>query len=427
MGRLSVLVLAWQVPFPPDQGGRIRSLHLLRALADAADVTVLAFDHEEDGAEADDGLRRLGFDVQVVPRPAWQPHWSSHFKSADPLLVQAYPTTAMSALAAQCLGRRRYDIVVAEGLLAAPAVERLSGHRLHYQAHNVESEVYRRSIGFSSRNVRRRAGAALDYWKFRRFERRSVRRFTSIMAVSARDAARLARWAPAAAMDVIPNGVDCDYFHPGAALPQAGVILFTGTLDYPPNRDAVLFFGLQVFPRVKRRVPSARWYVVGRGGNDLPEALRGEPDIIFTGYVGDVRPYLVGAEVVVAPLRAGGGTRLKVLEAMAAGRAVVSTTLGAEGLELRHGEEIMIANGAEALADAVSQLLEQPSRARGMAEQARRTVLARYDWRDIGRRYVDAMMRICEKAPHLPTEVALDHGGRLNSLTPGAAAEGKPA
>jgi glycosyltransferase involved in cell wall biosynthesis len=390
----AVLVLGWQLPFPPDQGGRIRSFHLLRALAGRARVTVIAFGEGADAALAERRLGELGVDVRAVARPPWAPDWSWHLRCARPLLAGEYPAGPLAGAAAAAQARQRYDLVIADGLLAAPAGFALRASPVLYAAHNVESEIYRRSIALGRGPRRRRVAARLDCAKLARFERRVARRCSAIVAVSARDAAILHRWAPRAETHVVPNGVDVESFGPLSMGPERGGIVFTGTLDYPPNRDAVLFFGREIFPRIKHAVPAATWRVVGRGGDDLQAALRGQPGIEFTGYVDDVRPHVARAEVVVVPLRAGGGTRLKILEAMALERPVVSTALGAEGLDLVHDEDLLIADDPAGIAAAVTGVLSDPDRAGRMAARARRAVVARYDWRDLGRRYTDVALRL---------------------------------
>jgi sugar transferase (PEP-CTERM/EpsH1 system associated) len=393
----TVLQLVWALPFPPDQGGRIRAFHLLDALRTVADVSIACFGRDEPGeAAAAETLRDLGVPVTFVPVPAFAPHWSHHLRSPYPFTVQRYGATTLLDAARPLLRRALPDVLVVDGvsaLVASVGVERVAGPQLVYQSHNVESEVYRRCLALGHERLTRRLAGELESLKMEWFERRRVRHFAAITAVSARDAATLQRWAPRASVHVIANGADCSRFAPLDVETEPGAVVFTGTLSYHPNRDAVCHFVEQIFPRIRAAVPTARLYVVGRDVDALPPSICNEPGIVCTGYVDDVRPYLARAEVVVVPLRAGGGTRLKILEAMAMGRPVVSTAVGAEGLELA-GDEIVIADTPEAFAAAVVRVLTDPEHSQPMRDRARRTVLERYDWPAITRRYVDVMLDV---------------------------------
>jgi glycosyltransferase involved in cell wall biosynthesis len=383
-----VLVLAWDIPYPADQGGRIRSLFLLKMLRDVASVSVLAFGSEADDRERGDPFRALGFRLEVVPTRKIAFRWWHHLVRTQPLLLQRYASPEMWRALPARMAEGRFDLVLADGLLAAPPATTIRGVPVVYQAHNIEAEVYRRSLAVASLSGRARVAARLDCLKTGWWERRLVRAFRFITAVSERDRDVLERWNPRASIRVVPNGIDVESFRPepGRAS-EPGALVFTGLLSYPPNRDAALFFARQILPRIRSSVPTAKWYVVGRAEPDLAATLATEPGVVCTGYVDDVREYLKRAEVAVVPLRAGGGTRLKILEAMAMGRPVVTTSLGAEGLPFRDGVEIRLADTPEAFASAAIDLLRHPAAARRMATAGRRAILAAHDWQRIAKDY----------------------------------------
>jgi glycosyltransferase involved in cell wall biosynthesis len=398
MAKLRVLQLSCQAPFPPDQGGKIRSLHLLEGLREIADVDLLCFQREPAEQAAVEALAARGLAITPVPVPAFIPRWWHHVRSVHPLLVQRYGPTTLLEAASLPLSRARYDFVIVDGpdaLLASVGIERTKGVQVIYQAHNVESEVYRRCLAIGERSLKSRLVAAFDLLKMQRFERSRVRQFDGIIAVSSRDAATLRTWAPGASVHVVPNGADCSHLVPLETAPEPGAIVFMGTLSYAPNRDAVEYFASDILPRIRRAVPSATLYVVGRQVGQLDRSLQDAPGVVFTGYVDDVRPHLARAQVVAVPLRAGGGTRLKILEAMAMRRPVVSTTLGAEGLELTPGEHLLVADRPDAFAACVVRLLQDTATAERIADRGRRAILERYDWRSITGRYVDAIHQIC--------------------------------
>jgi glycosyltransferase involved in cell wall biosynthesis len=367
----------------------------LKSLRDVASVFVLAFGSETEDTARTDALRALGFRVAVVPPRTIDFRWWHHLARTRPLLLQRYARSEMRQVQTARMGEEHFDIVLADGLFAAAVATGIHGVPVVYQAHNVESEVYRRSLIVASLPVRARVAARLDCLKTEWWERRIARAFRFITTVSERDRDVLQRWNGGASIRVVPNGVDAEAFCPDPALPpEPAALVFTGILSYPPNRDAVLFFARQIFPRIRQAVPHAKWYVVGRAERDLTTALSAQPGVVCTGYVEDVREYLRRSQIAVVPLRAGGGTRLKVLEAMAMGRPVVSTSLGAEGLMFRDGTEIRLADTADAFASAVIELLLHPVAARRMAAAGREAVLAAYDWQRIGADYCTEILDI---------------------------------
>jgi glycosyltransferase involved in cell wall biosynthesis len=187
--------------------------------------------------------------------------------------------------------------------------------------------------------------------------------------------------APQARTAVVPNGVDLDFFRAGAtpAVRAPTTLLFFGAIDYHPNTDAMLFFAREVMPLLRSRVPRVRLCIVGRRPPEAVTALRG-PDVEVAGAVEDVRPYLERAAVVIVPLRLGGGTRLKILEALAMGKAVVSTTLGAEGLDVVPDRDLLLADDPATFAAQIRRLLDDPELAARIGAAGRRVVEARYGW-----------------------------------------------
>jgi glycosyltransferase involved in cell wall biosynthesis len=194
----------------------------------------------------------------------------------------------------------------------------------------------------------------------------------------------LQRLAPGLAVTVVPNGVDLDFYKPGVTPPAPGLgphsLVFTGKMDFRPNVDAVLWFVGEVLPLITALLPDARFYVVGQRPHPRLAALAGHPAVVITGQVPDTRPYIAGAGVYVIPLRIGGGTRLKVLEAMAMGRAMVSTRLGCDGFPLEDGREVCFADQPGAFAEAVVGLLQNREEAEALGRAARAYVEANYGW-----------------------------------------------
>lgn len=271
----------------------------------------------------------------------------------------------------------RFDIVNVEfSLMAQYRLPR--GPKLVLDEHNIEYDVLRRTARVE-RSPLRKLYSYLDYLKLRREEQAIWRKFDGCVLTSARDQGILGSDFPQLPTRVVPNAVDADFFQPGVAENEPQTVLFFGAMDYHPNSDGIGFFLKEILPTLKRRYPNLKLQIVGQAP---PATVRrwASNDVTITGFVDDVRPYLARAAVVIAPLRIGGGTRLKIVEAMAMGKAIVSTTLGAEGIDVTHGEDILLADTPEAFAAQVSRLLDTPGVADRLGRAARRLVLTRYTW-----------------------------------------------
>ena len=286
------------------------------------------------------------------------------------------------------------DLIVFAESLVAPymdAIPRNCRARTIIDFHNIASEQYRTMTRMSLGGLRQRMVHIFGAMLMRKWEGRYARRADHCLVVSDQEAQRLRRHAPRVPVSVVPNGV-----HPAGQLHPTGVLntlLFVGTMGYAPNADAVRYFCCDILGLIRRRVPGVRLYIVGLAPPAEVRALEGtQPahqsqalanalsNVVVTGEVRDVHPYYENTNVVIVPLRAGGGTRIKILEAMALGRPVVSTSLGCEGLEVRHREHLMIADDPEGFANSVTELLENPQFAQQLCRNARSLVENRYDW-----------------------------------------------
>jgi glycosyltransferase involved in cell wall biosynthesis len=253
--------------------------------------------------------------------------------------------------------------------------------------HNVEWDL-NRQVAERERGLIRRLYGGMDWRKLRREEEQAWRDHDGVTVCSPNDLERLAAVAPAARAAVIPNAVDLEHYRPLPThpAPDPRTIVFFGSQGYAPNADAILHFLDRIWPQVQARAPEPRLEIIGPGAPPEVQARRG-PQVEVAGFVDDLRPRLARAAVVIAPLRMGGGTRLKILEAMAMGRPVVSTSLGAEGLEVEHGVELLLADTPETFAAAVGDLLADPERARRIGEAARARVEQQYSWRAASERF----------------------------------------
>ena len=397
---MRLLVLCPQLPWPPHQGTAIRNWGIVAELARRHRITVAAFDRGDDpGAAA--ALAARGIAVVAVPAPPPRPVLRRLLDlplTPDPDLARRLDSPALGeALAAHLAAARDdpYDVVQVEGLemarhglrAAALAPLALDGRRprLVYDAHNAEWVLQDRAWRADLRRLAGWPGAAysrLQTAKLRRFEARLLAAADATVAVSAADAAALQPLAPAARLAVVPNGVDVDAYAPAGAgaAEDDDLCVFTGKMDFRPNVDAVAWFVAEVWPRVRAARPAARLRIVGRDPAPRVRVLAAAPGVEITGAVPDVRPHLAAAGVVVVPLRVGGGTRLKVLEAMAMGKAIAATPLAVEGLDLADGREVVLAETPAALADAIAALAADPARRVALGAAARARVARGYRW-----------------------------------------------
>lgn len=403
-----VLFLTPQLPYPPHQGTTIRNYNLIKELAQRHEIHLFSFAATRDVSEQVAHLGAFCASVHTVVAPE-----RSLCQRAMATLLARRPDMGLrleSFAFHERLGRlleaQRFDIVEVEGMEMAPYLFQAAARPaprplLVLDEHNAEYVLQRRAFETDARKPGRWLGAAYSFVQWRKlqgYERAACRRADRVVAVSAADAEALQRLWPGLAVAVVPNGVDLAYWRPDRLyepLDHSPALVFTAKMDYRPNVDAVLWFVEQVLPIIQEGLPApAHFYVVGQSPHRRLLPLARDPHITLTGYVPDVRPYVAGADVYVVPLRIGGGTRLKVLEAMAMGKAIVSTALGCEGVGLRDGEEGLLGDTPAAFAACVLRLLGDAGLRRALGERARRFVSSRYDWRVI----VPLLERVYERS-----------------------------
>jgi len=254
--------------------------------------------------------------------------------------------------------------------------------------HNVEAAIWERHAQVASHPVKRLY--MREQWRrMRAFEGRECRRFDKVVAVSQEDCGVLERAYGLRAVEEVPTGVDTDFFRPGNAVTRnSNEIVFTGSMDWLPNEDAVAWFADAILPRIRAEVPDARFTIVGRTPSQpVLDLARAHREITVTGSVPDVRPYMERAAAFVIPMRVAGGTRLKVYEAMGMEIPIVSTTIGIEGLPVRHDVELLVADEPEAFAAAVVRVLREPPLGTRLAANAARRVRAEFGWREVASRF----------------------------------------
>jgi polysaccharide biosynthesis protein PslH len=391
-GRLQVLVVSTQFPFPPRWGFAMRVYQLARQLAARHDVTLLTYAGPEDRASVDELRRELEVEAVERARPSLTGKRLAQLLSVAsrrPFSCRAVHSTEMQEAIDRVCAHRSFDVVQLESSM-------LCGLRFPHNAavvldeHNIEYEVFQR-MHEGERSFARRTFNRVEFGRFRRFEQSWWKRVDACVVTSEREVPVVREHAPATPVVVVPNGVDLDYFRASAADGVPETAVFNGLLDYRPNLDAAYFLVEEIWPLVKRQRPNARLTIVGRGmPSDLRRLRRDGVDV--TGEVPDIRPYVRDAAVVLVPVRIGGGTRLKVVEALAAGKPIVSTSLGCEGVNVRNGEQLLVADTADAFASAVVRVFDDRALRRTMGDAGRALAEREYSW-DLAGAELDALYR----------------------------------
>jgi glycosyltransferase involved in cell wall biosynthesis len=404
---MKVLALSFSIPFPPVGGGEIRTHRLLRALAERHDVTLVGFTYGQEPAQP-------AFPIRIVTVP-WE--WPSAYREmyeGDGIVAQAafdrlggpsgqpwFASVLQSAAMERTLDRLAalaFDVVLIEHADMARFLDRLpQAVPKVLDFHDVYSRMAERALAAAGND--RRSELASEFERTVRFERQSASACALCLACSETDAAAVRNLLLCDRVDVVPNGVDTTFFAPSGERPSRGSLLFTGTMNYGPNVDAVAYFVHEIWPLLRNRISGLTFEVVGANPTDEVGNLASD-DVIIHGGVADMRPYYRRAAVVVVPLRQGGGTRLKILEAAASGKAVVSSSLGVEGLNFGAGKDLLVSDSPSGFAHAITFLLDNES-SRAALEQAARRVALQYEWEAICSRFchvMDATARMSSSA-----------------------------
>ena len=379
--------------WPSTTGGRVRSLQIVSALARRHQVTVVTT--HGPGDDPDGLTRELSHCHQVISTPYVPPkRRSSGFPAAVVRSwLSSYPVDLWKWRVPKVRRQVRalcdsgtVDLCVADFLFAAANVPMGGSVPVALFEHNVEFLIWQRLCALES-NPLRRALFEIEWRKLRAREADACRQADLTIAVSEDDRRRLDAIAPGIRTAAIPTGVDTNYFTPNGHGERPDHLVFSGSMDWHPNEDAIGYFADAILPRIRADVPGVSVTVVGRNPGARLRELASRTGIVLTGTVTDVRPAMAEAAVYVVPLRAGGGTRLKIFEALAMAKPVVSTTVGAEGLSLEPGRHFVAADDPGEFADAVVGLLRDPQKRRTLGQAGRDLVETYYSWPTVAREF----------------------------------------
>lgn len=391
-----MLFVLGRLLYPTDTGAKIRTARLLEHLSKHHSVTCVTFRTPE--VTSDDLLRMRACCERVVT-VSWTESRKFTLRfytevvvnlfSSLPYTVRKYHDRRIQALLVQ-EATHDYDILVCDFLQPSVNLRRVSLRPQVLFEHNVESLIRFRQYRHEQHPVAK-AYLLLDYLKLRRYERLAASRFDHCIMVSDADCKTMRDVLNVTHASSIPTGVDVDFFHPTEP-EDARDLVFTGSMDWFPNEDAIRYFLREIHPRIGTDSPPTTWVVGRNPSRGLCQLANRYPTIRVTGTVEDVRPFIARAAVYIVPLRVGGGTRIKILEALAMGKAVVSTSIGAEGLPVVNGKHILIADDPTEFAHQIRRLLDDAATRRRLGMSGRELVTTRLTWAHAARAFAE----ICE-------------------------------
>ena len=389
--------------FPLDTGGKIRTWNMLKLLARETELTVLTFYASHMTASRDIPDQHLArFISMPVDMPkkyslAYRLHYLRKLCSPVPYVVRQYGIPAVRARALDLLKEGKFDVIICDFLFPCLNLPEKTDCPQILFAHNAETMIWKRHFE-AAPELTWKMVTGLEYLKLRRFEGRRSRLFDHIVTVSSLDRDFFGKFVPSSKISVLPTGVDLNYFSPINVEENPLSLVFTGSMDWLANEDAILFFADKVLPLLLQDQPGLTLTVVGRDPTERLRRLASvNPHIRLTGTVPDVRPYVAESAVYVLPLRIGSGTRLKVFEAMAMGKAMVSTQVGVEGLPVVSGQHLLIADEPREFAKAVLRLLQDVTLRRRLGQSARTLVESGHGWPQITRAFHGTLQQVIKE------------------------------
>lgn len=397
---MQILWLKSELLHPVDKGGKIRTYNMLRELKQDHTITYLTLDegsNEETRLLASEYCHEL---VRVPHRnrakfsPGFYGEIAMNLISPLPYFMKKYESLSMRRAIEEQLASKSFDVLVCDFL--QPSInmpEKVSIPSVLFQ-HNVEAMIWKRHYQVQ-KNLLKKAYLYHQWRKSHRYELDASQRFDLVVAVSQQDSETMRSEYGLNEVSDVPTGVDTDYFQPrGNVVLKPNSLVFTGSMDWLPNEDAMQYFIKEIVPLVRQVIPDLTVTIVGR--NPYPKLIQlsqRDPKVIVTGRVDDVRPYIEEAAAYIVPIRIGGGTRLKIYEAMAMEKPVISTRVGAEGLPLRDGLELLLADTPQGFADAIVRVLGDAELAARLGKQAALLVRERFGWRSVSAEFAGLCAR----------------------------------
>lgn len=405
---MRILWLKTELLHPIDKGGKIRTYQMMKELKKNHHITYLTLD---DGtAEADAPAKSSEYAHEVITIPhrtsakfsiKFYGELLQNLASSLPYALQKYVSAQMRNKISEIAVSENFDVIVCDFL--TPAVnlpENLPVPTLLFQ-HNVEAQIWQRHFETQT-GAAKKAFFKTQFQKMFDYEKAACRRFDFVSAVSEEDAQKMRKDYEITNVEAVPTGVDTEFFAPASdAEKDEFNLIFTGSMDWLPNEDAIKWFTEEIFPLIKEKISGVSLTVVGRNPfPSLVELSKNDSSVVVTGRVPDVRPFMQKAAVYIVPIRIGGGTRIKIYEAMATEIPMVSTTIGAEGLPVRDGEHLLLRDTPESFAEAVILLLKERQNARNLAQNAAQYVRQNFSWASVTEVFAEHCRKAVENFHH---------------------------
>jgi polysaccharide biosynthesis protein PslH len=387
---MKIFILDEFLCYPIDSGKKVRTYNLIRELAKNHKITLLTFVWGENTEHAGiEHLKSLGIKVETVPRNNPQKSGLSfYFKlftnlfSSLPYIVAGHMHSSYREKLSALVEEQKPDILLAEWSPYAIYLKPFTNLPRVAVAHNLESNIWRGYLE-KSNSLLKKKYIQLQYQKVVKFENEIFNWLDGLITVSPVEFDQVSKSHPKLNVELVDNGVDTEYFSPSSAPKEENVISFTGSMDWRPNQDGIEYFILTILPLLREKTSDIKVLIIGRQPPQWLLDLGSKHNVEFTRSVDDVRPYVYRSAISIVPLRIGGGSRLKILEAFAMEKAVVSTSLGAEGLYVKSGEHLIIADKPEDFANAVLHLLKDTNERQRLAKNGRQLVLEKYRWESL--------------------------------------------
>ncbi len=391
---MQILFLSRWFPYPPHNGSKLRIFNLLRALASRHEVTLISFNDQPEKEADTAGLAAICQAVHVIPWRAYNPDSGrarlGFFNTTPRFIVDTFSPEMKSGIE-EVLAHGRTDLIIASQIDMAAYFAAFGNVPALFEEAEVGT-LYEQFI--HARTLKNKARYGLTWGKHRHYLRQVLARFQTCTVVSAREKELLATAvSPHTPIEIIPNCINLDDYADVQETAVPHTLTITGALTYQPNHEAMVWFLEKVWPRILAHIPEAQLIITG---NHADRPLPTTHHVTLTGFVDDVRPLIARAWASLVPIWTGGGTRLKILEAMALGTPIIATSKGAEGLDAVPGEHLLVADAAEDFATAVLQLLQNAPLHHAISQQAAQFVAARYDWSVVTPRFLEVVERAAQ-------------------------------
>ena len=403
---VKILVVTTKSPYPLIEGRALRTYNLIKEAAKAHEIHLVSFVQTEEDLQGIEHMRTIcpvveyeklyygGGGMRLLADAACE------LVSAAPLPIVKYRTASMRARLKRLMAQHRYDLVHLDMLHLADYQDLCGNTPVVLVEHNVEHVILQRRAETET-GLLRKAYLRYQCAKLKAFEARAVAKADHVVAVSELDAEHLRRMAVGAQITSVPNGVDTDFFKNPTTAPATSDLVFVGGLTWFPNLDAIRYFTSEILPLLQAQLPDVRLTVIGKNPDaSISHEMAAFAQVHLAGLVEDIRPYVANAAAYIVPLRIGGGTRLKILDALSMSKAIVSTSIGCEGLDVEDGKNIVVADSPADFAAAILKVLRDRELAERLGREGRMLVEQRYDWSAVGKGLLQVYAQACASRAH---------------------------